>query len=359
MSEPSEKHPPLIRWWMWPVLIVYIGVEAYFFTLGEDAMLYALGGITFLLIVCHARADRVIGLEEWTGCGSDLFRLLLVAPIVAIVFLLLIPAVSTTREAARANTCRNNLRNLSTAIANYDTCNAQLPPPMTVDPDGRPLHSWRTMLLPFLEAGELYDAVDFSQSWNSDSNACLSEYYHPILTCPSVPNEGHSPITNYVAVTGANTAWPEGGTPRSYKDFASTACTVLVIEYAASDIHFAEPRDIRLGDLTSGNVPWSDLGAHPASNGAFYEPTPVTNVAFADGHVTCIVGTPSPELITQFFSIDNTAPLEEMELQPSDDVPLIPRRTPFLAWRLWQACTLIMTGSLVHSLCGIAGRKRL
>ena len=46
-----------------------------------------------------------------------------------------------------------------------------LPPAYTVDADGRPLHSWRTLILPYLEQEPLYQTIDLSKPWNDPANA--------------------------------------------------------------------------------------------------------------------------------------------------------------------------------------------
>jgi hypothetical protein len=43
------------------------------------------------------------------------------------------------------------------AVANYEFANGAFPPPFLADASGRPMHSWRVLILPFLEQGELYN----------------------------------------------------------------------------------------------------------------------------------------------------------------------------------------------------------
>ncbi len=42
------------------------------------------------------------------------------------------------------------------------------------------MHSWRVLLLPFVEGAELYAAYDFAQPWNSEANLRLAEQMPPI-----------------------------------------------------------------------------------------------------------------------------------------------------------------------------------
>src|SRR5437016_2000216 len=84
---------------------------------------------------------------------------------------LLIPATrSSARPAARRAQCVNNLKQIAQALLNYEQAYGALPPAYTVDAKGRPLHSWRTLILPYLEQEPLYRTIDLSKPWNDPAN---------------------------------------------------------------------------------------------------------------------------------------------------------------------------------------------
>ena len=60
----------------------------------------------------------------------------------------------------------NNIRNITLALLNYADTHKAFPPAYTVDANGNRLHSWRTLLLPYLDQQSLYESIDFSKPWN-------------------------------------------------------------------------------------------------------------------------------------------------------------------------------------------------
>ena len=76
---------------------------------------------------------------------------------------LLLPAVESAREAAPGAQCFKNLHNIALALRNYETKFRTLPPAYTVDKNGRPMHSWRVLILPFLGCDNLYKRYNFNE----------------------------------------------------------------------------------------------------------------------------------------------------------------------------------------------------
>ncbi len=83
--------------------------------------------------------------------GFTWVELLVVVAIIGILVILLLPFRRTAGDAARRMQCSNNLKMLALAMHNYHDFYKSLPPAYTVDSQGNHLHSWRTLLLPFLE----------------------------------------------------------------------------------------------------------------------------------------------------------------------------------------------------------------
>lgn len=121
-----------------------------------------------------------------------LVELLVVIAIIGILIALLLPAVQQAREAARRMTCTNHLKQLGLALHNYESSHQVLPRFGQRDAD----FSVQARLLPYIEQGNLYDLLDFSQvaftgSWSEKipNPNFVSAFATPIpvYLCPSDP----------------------------------------------------------------------------------------------------------------------------------------------------------------------------
>src|SRR5206468_2619679 len=94
------------------------------------------------------------------------FTLLAVLGVLALLICLMLPAVRTARPAAYRNQCHNNLKQIALALRNYEELYHALPPAYTTDSNGNALHSWRTLILPFLGERQLYESIDLAKPWD-------------------------------------------------------------------------------------------------------------------------------------------------------------------------------------------------
>jgi len=109
-----------------------------------------------------ANSDGLQWLVEWAIGGF--IGLCFVGLVLA-----LLPAVQTVRGPIRRPPCLNNLRQLSLAMQNYWSSNEHFPPTDITDENGKPMHSWRVLLLPYLEEDELYNSVSKPQGQSASS----------------------------------------------------------------------------------------------------------------------------------------------------------------------------------------------
>ncbi len=130
--------------------------------------------------------------------GFTLLELLVILAIIGIAIALFLPATRRAGASARRSQCMNNLKQIALGIQMYESEYGALPPAYTVDADGKPLHSWRTLILPFVEQMPLYQTIDMSKPWNDPANSEALKSIVPAYLCPEVPNIDNR--TTYLAV---------------------------------------------------------------------------------------------------------------------------------------------------------------
>ena len=135
-----------------------------------------------------------------------------------------------SREAAYRMQCTNTLKCLGLALQNYADANeGRLPAPFTVDAEGRPLHSWRVALLPYLEQCALLAEIRLNEPWNSEWNSQFHDRMPAIYACPKASAKRSE--TTYSVVVGDETAFPGGGKERKWEEIADgTWNTIAVVE---------------------------------------------------------------------------------------------------------------------------------
>ena len=120
-----------------------------------------------------------------------LIELLVVIAIIGILVALLLPAVQAAREAARRIQCTTNLKQIGIAIHNYHDNYKTFPPGrlrMFVDGQGRCFSAYAFML-PYLEANNLYQQIDFNFNPEDPPQRARPGTDHPVF---SLPQRSHS-----------------------------------------------------------------------------------------------------------------------------------------------------------------------
>ena len=227
---------------------------------------------------------------------------LTVIGIIGLLVALLLPATRTSKEAAPRLRCSNHLKQIGLALQNYHDDHGSLPPSYIADSSGQPLHSWRVLILPYLEQKPLYDKYDFSEPWNGPNNSRLHGEIVEVFCCPSRPKQQSKTETSYVAVVGAKTAWPNERAI-AYADIADqTSDTILIVELGQSRIHWMEPRDLNLAQMP--------MAVNPAHVQGISSPHPNVALAlFADGHTFGLSKNTPPEIIRRLLTIADGEPV--------------------------------------------------
>jgi hypothetical protein len=117
------------------------------------------------------------------------------------------------------------------AFHNYESQHGSLPPAAVCGSDGRPLLSWRVLLLPYLEQDDLSKQFKYDEPWDSPHNLQLldrmpKQYEAPWKKIIDVPPH-HTVLHVFV---GPGTAF-EPGCKLKFADFPDgTSRTLLYIE---------------------------------------------------------------------------------------------------------------------------------
>jgi hypothetical protein len=161
------------------------------------------------------------------------------------------------RPASRTE-CKNHLKQFVLAMHNYHDKYGSFPPAFIADKEGRPMHSWRVLLLPFLEFDPLYDQYRFDEPWNGPHNRELAALPIQLFRCPLDP--GAATDTNYFVVVGPKTIFPGASSTKIADIPDGTSNTILLVEATDSGINWLEPRDMSYSEAVRGINPKTGWG---------------------------------------------------------------------------------------------------
>lgn len=237
--------------------------------------------------------------------GFTLVELLVVIAIMGILVALLLPAVQAAREAARRNSCTNNLKQIGLAALNFEAAKGYLPPGYKsnsrsnpVSPlrdsntwDAPPGWGWSAYLLDYLEQSSLSDQIDFDQPiWQAPHTNVIRQQ-PAIFLCPSatgprdsffVTDESKSPLSiagaqvevgrsHYVASHGQESCWGECGassTGEVFVDIYTSETKVVEINGDASKVAdgpFYRNSRVELRQVTDGLSNTIFFGEHSSA----------------------------------------------------------------------------------------------
>lgn len=245
-------------------------------------------------------------------------------------------AIEAAREAVNYSQSVNNLKQIALALHNFYATHKHFPPAVIYGPDGRPWHSWRTLLLPFLEQNALYERYDFSQPWDSPKNKAVVETVVPVFQDP-VYGKSALPLTHYAAIVGdramfrpqgakiTDTARPfENMKPgsRSIAEITDGTSNTIMIAPVSPDrkIPWAKPEDIVFDADFPGLGEPSGIAMPYGTSAAKDRRAPV---ARADGSVFGLPQNTPKDTVRAIVSIDGGEIIDQrgLESMPNRTVP--------------------------------------
>jgi prepilin-type processing-associated H-X9-DG protein len=205
----------------------------------------------------------------------------------------LIDAVHKIRDSAKRMQSQNNLKQIALAMHNYHDTFGAFPPAAIYDKNGKPLLSWRVMILPFVEQDNLYKEFHLDEPWDSEHNKKLLAQMPPIYRAEEEDAKKH--LTRYLGFAGKNALFDGAKGIRMADITDGTSNTIMVAE-AAKGVPWTKPEDIPFGD---GKL--LPLVVNPKKGGF--------NAAFCDGSVHFLRKTVKEAVMRLLVQINDGNPL--------------------------------------------------
>jgi len=197
---------------------------------------------------------------------------------------------SARSGAARAST-QNNLKQLGLAMHNYHDAFEGFPPSAVVSKKGKPMLSWRVLILPYTEQHELYKQFRLDEPWDSDHNKKILES-NPMPKVYALPgvSKDTDKETHFQVFTGKGAAFDPIQATKIQTIADGTSNTILV-GIAAKPVLWTKPDDMEFdpkGEMKKLLL-FRDGG---------------TSVVFADGSVRFIQDKISEEVLRAAITKD-------------------------------------------------------
>ncbi|MCL2710101.1 MAG: DUF1559 domain-containing protein [Planctomycetaceae bacterium] len=192
---------------------------------------------------------------------------------------LLLPAVQAAREAARRMQCANQIKQIALALHTYHDTHGAFPPLYTVDANGNPLHSWRVLILPFMEQLVLYEMIRLDEPWDSPYNSQFHDTRVFGFNCPSNPTGGcvYSGIAGEVFMPATAAGRVTGVGLGAITD--GTSNTLAIVEVREGFNWMDPTKDVTLDELVEDFSRWGRVGGWHTGG---------MNVGMCDGSVRFI-----------------------------------------------------------------------
>jgi prepilin-type processing-associated H-X9-DG protein len=194
--------------------------------------------------------------------------------------------IDPVAESSARRECVRNLMQIALAMHNYIDRHKSFPPSYSADAAGKPLLSWRVLILPFLEANDLYKEFHLDEPWDSPHNKALIPRMPDVFACPSTRGGPlASGTTTYKRPFGEAIGVPatKGLTIKEVTD--GTSNTIMIVDAPVDQaVEWTRPVD---WDVPASADAKAILARHVGGS----------NTAFMDGSARFLRDTIKPETL--------------------------------------------------------------
>ena len=189
--------------------------------------------------------------------------------LLAISFALFFSVVQAAREGARRMSCTPDM--VRYALHNYHDRFGSFPPAYTTDAKGKPLHSWRTLVVLYSGYDISYDKladIRLDEPWDSPHN---SQFHDELKTfhglfCVGRPEESAKGISHYQMIIGPDTI-SNGTNCTKLSDINKDKYEVILVVETSVGVPWMKPEDLPQSALKNGIVSSLPLRGKPVVPG--------------------------------------------------------------------------------------------
>lgn len=142
-------------------------------------------------------------------------------------------AVVGAHPDAKRDRTAYNMKQIGLALHHYRDTHGTFPPVYIPDEEGKPMHSWRVLILRELERKDLHALYDFDLPWDHPTNLEVASQLPSVFASPYFSEHADDGLTTYLAASAMGTIGGDAADRR-----------ILVIEVFDKPVPWTQPVDI-------------------------------------------------------------------------------------------------------------------
>lgn len=231
--------------------------------------------------------------------GSTLMVLLAISILGGTIFMLVNTIgsrIGLLGEDERTLTSKNMTR-IWLAMDQYHDDFGAYPPAIVYDDAGKPMHSWRVLILPYLGEVALYQTYDFSEPWDGPNNSSLHLMMPRVFVSGSEPTKDFVNESSFQLISGGNTLFPLDKTRSKSEVRDGLSNTILMVETICDGTNWLAPTSLNLPTMSFqiNESYGTEIGSH-SEDGA--------HIITADGKVYFVKEETPPRILESMATID-------------------------------------------------------